>query len=1276
MNKKDGNNLSQDEMLKLINELEERKIELEMENEELRLAKSSVGDAIELFDFALIEWAPYAVIVHREMKILYVNPAAIKLFGATSEKDLVGSPVMRWHHPDYHQIIKERIRRASEEGIPAPMIESKYFKLDGTVMDLEVQGMPVIYKGLPSILATLNNVTDRRIVELKLEERVKELEAFYLMNKLAERQDLSLTAFYQELTDSLPKSWLYPEAACCRIVIEGVETHSENYINPVWKLSAPISVKGKMLGMIEVAYTKELPTEDEGPFLKEERALINSLANHLGLVIINKLHEKELHEYTSRLNATLESGNMAWWEIDSATGNVIFDRRKTEMLGYPPEQFSHYTDFTNLLHPDDHDKAINAMRRHLEGKADKYDFEYRILTQTGDYKWCHDIGAVTEKDLHGKPQKVTGLVLDIGERKKAEKERARQSVLINSLLDSIPDIIFFKDMEGIYLGCNPPFVELIGKSRNEIIGKTDYDFFDRKVADSFRRHDREMLQNMQPCHNEEWVTYPDGRKALLDTLKTPYWDYDGTLIGILGISRDITSRNEAEIAVIETSRKWEAIIKASPDGIGLFSLDGRIEFISDEYALIHGFSPEEKNKYLGRSVFDFIDPSEHHILADNIRRLLSGEVLNPITEYIGIKKDQSRFILNIKSAVLFDKNGKPANILSISRDVTILKKMETELKESLVRFDLLARHSRVIHWEVDARGLYSFLSDPVTDILGYDPQELIGKKHFYDLHPDQGREDFKAGAFEAFALKLSFHDLENEVQAIDGQILWMSTNGIPIEDDKGNLTGYRGTDTDITAKKKSEEALLKAKSEAEVANKAKSIFLANMSHEIRTPLNSIIGFSQLMRREKLLTAHQQGYCNSIHRAGEHLLLLINDILELSKIEAGRSVLNPASFDFYSLLNDIQMLFKERVLSKQLQLIFETQGNLPQYIEADENKLRQILINLISNAVKFTTEGGITVRSRVDEKNEDTKILVVEIQDSGVGIAKNELGKLFKQFEQTTAGIKNSGGTGLGLALSRDLALLMGGDITVVSEEGKGSVFTVKVEIRAGEPEVQKTVIKKRVTGIDNPRGSYRVLIADDKEENRKVLGNFLSLAGFETSEAVDGADAIVKFEQCEPHLILMDMRMPVMDGYEATRLIKSTEKGKHTPIIAVTASPFEDEKTKAFALEIQGYIRKPFRENELFEAIGNVLGIKYIFEENPITEVQSGSAINDEIVKQDIAKLPGELVIQMKDAAESADFILLGKLIDSIDFKNSALAITLAFRADNYDYEYFKKILN
>lgn len=551
--------------------------------------------------------------------------------------------------------------------------------------------------------------------------------------------------------------------------------------------------------------------------------------------------------------------------------------------------------------------------------------------------------------------------------------------------------------------------------------------------------------------------------------------------------------------------------------------------------------------------------------------------------------------------------------------------------------------------------------------------EILGKTDF-DLHPKELAEGFFADDQLVLQSGQPLLNREEFLVLKDGQKQWQLTSKIPLKDKNGNISGLVGIGRDITNRRLAEQALIKAKQEAEMANKFKSIFLANMSHEIRTPLNAIIGFSQLMNRDKLLSDLQKEYNLSIIHAGEHLLALINDILELSKIEAGRVVLNPVNVDLHTMLDDIQMIFKERIQSKKLQFLYEKSADLPRYIFVDESKLRQIFVNLIGNALKFTDEGGIAVRSRVDKLEGQKNMLVVEIQDSGTGIAQDEIEKLFKHFEQTSSGINKGSGTGLGLALSRELAILMGGDITVSSELGKGSVFTFQVEIQEGDSDAIEKSSPNGVIGIENNESPFRILVVDDKSDNLKVAVNLLKLVGFETNEAVNGVDAIQKFETWNPHLILMDMRMPIMDGYEATRRIKTTEKGMKTPVVALTASTFEDELKKIGSLGMEGYIRKPFRENELFNTIGKILGIKYIYEmANPESPKKYGN--DKDTMTLDISNLPGSLLLKMQNALDVADLDLLVQLIKNIETDHSELAGTLLDLALNYDYDQLQEIL-
>ena len=467
-----------------------------------------------------------------------------------------------------------------------------------------------------------------------------------------------------------------------------------------------------------------------------------------------------------------------------------------------------------------------------------------------------------------------------------------------------------------------------------------------------------------------------------------------------------------------------------------------------------------------------------------------------------------------------------------------------------------------------------------------------------------------------------------------------------------------------------------ARDRAEEASRAKSDFLANMSHEIRTPMNAILGFSQLMLRDPALTPQQMRHLDTINRSGEHLMTLINDILEMSKIEAGRAVLNPTPFDLHALVRDLEIMFRVRTDAKGLKFWVETSADLPRYVEADENKLKQVFINLLGNAVKFTGQGGIAWRIRADRGRGDDLRLVSEVEDTGPGIAPADLGRLFRAFEQTEVGVKAEGGTGLGLAISQKFARLMGGEITVRSEVGRGSCFRLEVGAQKGERgDAEQGGPRRRVTGLKPGQGPYRALVVDDKPENRMLLCEILKTVGFETREAGDGAEAIAQFEQWAPHLIFMDMHMPVVDGYEATRRIKATERGGETAIIAVTASAFEDQRKKGFDAGVDGYIRKPFKEHELFEAVGVCLGVRYEYAGETPEVVPPETPATVALTPASLEGAPTEWVEEMREATINADLDRLLELIEQVARPSPQAADRLRELASRFQYDALLNVL-
>ncbi|MBW4520769.1 MAG: GAF domain-containing protein [Scytolyngbya sp. HA4215-MV1] len=483
-------------------------------------------------------------------------------------------------------------------------------------------------------------------------------------------------------------------------------------------------------------------------------------------------------------------------------------------------------------------------------------------------------------------------------------------------------------------------------------------------------------------------------------------------------------------------------------------------------------------------------------------------------------------------------------------------------------------------------------------------------------------------------------------------------------------------------------ALKQAKETADAANRAKSEFLANMSHELRTPLNVVLGFAQLMVRDATLTPVQQRYLDIISRGGEHLLRLINDVLAMSKIEAGRIVLEETSFDLSLLLGNLDDMLRLRIESKGLQFEVICAAAVPQSIKTDESKLRQVLVNLLSNAIKFTETGSVVLRVSLGQPKtaDPTEItLHFEVEDTGMGIAPHELPKLFQPFEQTMSGRASSEGTGLGLAISQKFVQLMGGNITVESQLGHGSCFCFDITVGqatkiAPSP---KPAITQTIVGLAPNQPTYRILIAEDHPTNRLLLSKMLSLDGFELKEAVNGEEAIALWQQWQPDLIFMDMQMPIINGLEATQHIKSATEAQEAPIvIALTASAFDEQQQACFAAGCDDFIRKPFQYHELFTKMSQHLGVQYLYQDEPsgvVLNQSSPEASSTPASKQDlllaIAAMPNDFLKPLYRAAMEGNDSQIGQLIQKIPSEQQGLRDTIAQLAENFQFDQLIKLI-
>ncbi len=455
------------------------------------------------------------------------------------------------------------------------------------------------------------------------------------------------------------------------------------------------------------------------------------------------------------------------------------------------------------------------------------------------------------------------------------------------------------------------------------------------------------------------------------------------------------------------------------------------------------------------------------------------------------------------------------------------------------------------------------------------------------------------------------------------------------------------------------------------ATQAKSDFLAQMSHEIRTPMNAILGFAQLMERDPELTPIQRQRIDVITRSGEHLLSLINDILEMSRIEAGRTVVTKASFELDPMLSEVQAIFRERAASKGVDLCVERIGELPATVVSDKAKIRQALINLIGNAVKFTSAGSIVVRVSASPGEAEALRLTFEIEDTGPGIAAEEMGRLFAHFEQTRAGEQIGSGSGLGLAISREFARLLGGDITVESMVGSGSTFTFFIEAEeAGESAVPESA-RRRVTALAPNQAPPRILVADDFVDMRDLVAQALSGIGYEVHGVADGEQALREFEAWKPHLVLMDLRMPVVDGREAIQRIRAT--GRDTKIIALTASAFTETRDAMLSVGADAFLGKPFEAEELFALIADLLGVEYVYRD----EAPAGSSgIAPAVIAEGLSRMAPETVAAIRDATLRADFDRVAELADELSAALPKEAAALSALAETYSADAIISLLD
>jgi len=654
---------------------------------------------------------------------------------------------------------------------------------------------------------------------------------------------------------------------------------------------------------------------------------------------------------------------------------------------------------------------------------------------------------------------------------------------------------------------------------------------------------------------------------------------------------------------------------------------------------------------------------------DEIGQIQTG--INSMLETVALKTHELEASNNsLLNEVAERKNTEQA--LQLAKDNT--EAVNHELKMGQQRLQLVVDTAPVVIVLKDRQGRYLLVNTGFEQTTGISREYALGKTA-YEIF---STENARVADENELQLMDSGQDYyaEEEVLLPDGNMRTFYSRKVLLRDVEDGVTGLVQASLDVSEQKLSEQALVLAKESAEAANQAKSIFLGNMSHELRTPLNAILGFSQMLAQDPDASRAQQEKFSIINRSGTYLLGMINDVLDLSRIEAGRIELEAEIFDLPTMLKNVARKFEVRALSTGLIFNVEIDPGIAPVVKADIGKLRQIISNLLDNAIKFTTEGSFTLRARTLPvyADPDTVTLSVSVEDTGIGIEEAQQARIFEPFAQASRVPVMSRGTGLGLPINRSFIELMGGDISVKSKLGEGSIFHFEVPVALSRTRIESQdpiAANPAIVGQLPDQPNWRILVVEDYFDSRLLLKNLLNQAGFETREAENGKEAVRIFKVWQPHLIWMDLRMPLMDGYEATREIRQLPEGDKVKIVALTASAFKDQRASILKAGCDDIVHKPFQALEVFDTMAAQLGVRYLYDE--AVEAQGGEPIVQD--KLDIADIPDDLLLALKSAAQSLSNEEFGVALAQVANQESALVRRLLALAHEFRFDLILKIL-
>jgi two-component system, sensor histidine kinase and response regulator len=781
-------------------------------------------------------------------------------------------------------------------------------------------------------------------------------------------------------------------------------------------------------------------------------------------------------------------------------------------------------------------------------------------------------------------------------RARPAAEVAQGQSLLQTLMNHTPDFIYFKDAESRFIKISQALARQFGLGDPEqAVGKTDFDFFAGEHARQAFEDEQAIMWTGQPLIQEERETWVDRPDTWVSTTKVPLRDAAGNAVGTFGISRDITKRKRAEeeaarlVGELEVSERravreqrfLSALLGSAPVAIAIVESTGRVTGINPQFERLFGYPVADA---VGKDINELIVPAAERSAGVAWQaEARGGQVV--IREAERCHRDGHRIPVRVSAAaVQGDPNG---TLFVLYEDFTAVKRVEAALREAEAQYRALVEPATDLVFQVDTEGRWTFLNQAAREIYGADPATLLGRPFVERVAPDHVERDRSAFARALAGERVVDHETVH--QDLQGTRRDLSFSYLPARDGQGRPAGVIGIARDVSAAVRVRRALEEARDAAERAGSAKAAFLANMSHEIRTPLNGILGMVEILLDTEL-TPEQGRAADLVKTSGEALLDILNDVLDYSKIEAGHVQLEEIAFDLAGVVHSVAGLLGARAFEKGIEMVADIAPDLPTLVRGDPGRLRQVLINLVGNAVKFTPAGEVVLRAALLRSDGDRAVVEFAVRDTGIGIPAEKLQLVFEEFAQADVSTtRNFGGTGLGLSISRRLVGMMGGELSVESTEGRGTTFRFALDL----PIERGDLAPARALSSDVLAGA-RVLIVDDNATNRQVIRRFLEDARAVVAEAAEARSALTALRNAVdaegPYVLaVIDGYMPAMDGFQLAEKIRADARLVDTRLMMLTSAGRRGDAARCQELGITGYLTKPVPRIELLEAAIAVL---------------------------------------------------------------------------------------